>query len=58
MKEEQNSETTEVDNDGSICTKIKEMFKSKHQKPRNHVLNFMVRLKFAVYTYFLCHTYE
>ena len=42
------SETTEVENDGSICTKIKEMLMSKKQKPSNHVLNFMVCLKFAL----------
>ena len=53
VKEEQNSKTTEGDNDGSICTKIKEMLKSKHQRPRNHVLNYMVCLKFVVCIFYV-----
>ena len=53
VKEKQNSKTTEVENDGSICTKIKEMLMRKHQKPGNHVLNFMVCLKFAVCIFYV-----
>ena len=43
VKEGQNSEASE-DNDGSICTKIKQMLMSKCQNPSNHVLNLMVCL--------------